>query len=521
MAIRSAVALTRPVGAQIERPVAGPNPETRGGVGDFAHRIDLAGEIPKLEDPETPLHTPRLGISLALALPVPVGRDPPMNAGDEMSESNTDRCRAITPLTSRASEAFVAQIPGSKSYTNRALLIGAQRVGETQITGGLHCDDTDYLASCLDGFAGLEVTKTNQGFCVSRSPGDLGAPGVDLYIGAAGTPARFLLSFAAGVRGGATITGNARLSERPMSDLLDALTGMGIATECLATEGCLPVRVSQGVPQTRQWSIHGGVSSQFLSSLILHAAQQPEGPIEIRVMGHLVSRSYVRMTLRMLADQGIKVEERADDLFVVYPGQPANSEIPVEVDASGMSYFLVAAAITGTRVLIPGIGMKSAQGDVGLANALEQMGCRVEARDDGLLLEGGPLRGIEIDMETMPDTVLSLAIAAAVAEGETRITNIANLRVKECDRIAAAANELGRLGIEVVEGDDYLIIRPGGAIRPARVHTYDDHRVAMSFGLLRLLYEGIEIEDPDCVAKSFPGFWTELARFKAHHEGSA
>ncbi len=438
-----------------------------------------------------------------------------------MAETNTDRCRAITPLMSRASEPFAAQIPGSKSYTNRALMIAAQRVGETEITGGLHCDDTEYLASCLDGFQGLQVTKTNTGFRVSRSPGDLGAPDADLYIGAAGTPARLLLSFAAGVRGGATVTGNARLCERPMSDLLDAQKAMGIQTECLETQGCLPVRVSEGVPQTRQWSIHGGVSSQFLSSLILFAAQQPEGPIEIRVTGHLVSRPYVRMTLRMLAEQGINVEERSDDLFVVYPGQPENAEIPVEVDASGMSYFLVAAAITGSQVFIPGIGVESAQGDVGLAHALEQMGCRVEMRAGGLLLAGGPLRGIAVDMETMPDTVLSLAIAAAVAEGETRITNIANLRVKECDRIHAAATELGRLGIETVEGDDHLIIRPGGGIRPASIHTYDDHRVAMSFGLLRLLYDGIDIEDPDCVAKSFPGFWSELARFKAHHERTA
>jgi 3-phosphoshikimate 1-carboxyvinyltransferase len=435
--------------------------------------------------------------------------------------TNSERCQAITPLSNRASEAFTADIPGSKSYTNRALLIAAQRVGETEITGGLHCDDTEFLASCLDGFHGLEVSKTGQGFQVSRSPGDLGAPDGELYIGAAGTPARFLLAFAAAGRGGATVTGNARLCERPMSDLLDAQKRMGIQTECLQTEGCLPVRVSEGVPQTHEWSIHGGVSSQFLSSLILFAAQQPEGPIEIRVTGHLVSRPYVRMTLRMLAEQGIKAEERGDDLFVVYPGQPTNTEIPVEVDASGMSYFLVAAAITRTRVLIPGIGVKSAQGDVGLARALEQMGCRVEMRDDGLLLEGGPLRGIEVDMETMPDTVLSLAMAAALAEGETRITNIANLRVKECDRIHAAATELGRLGIEAIEGDDYLIIRPGGTIRPAQIRTYDDHRVAMSFGLLRLLYDGIDIEDPDCVAKSFPGFWSELARFHAHHEGAA
>jgi 3-phosphoshikimate 1-carboxyvinyltransferase len=256
-----------------------------------------------------------------------------------------------------------------------------------------------------------------------------------------------------------------------------------------------------------------------LSSLLLFASQQPEGPIEVGVTGHLVSRPYVRMTLSMLGAQGIAAEESAPDRFVIEPGMPRGPEIPIEVDASGMSYFLVAAAITQTSVRIDGIGAKSAQGDVGLAQALADIGCELEISDDYLILQGRPLHGIQVDMETMPDVVLSLAIAAALAEGETRITNIANLRIKECDRIRAAATELQRLGIAVEEGDDFLVIQPDGCnIAPARIETYDDHRVAMSFGLLRLLYDGIEIEDPACVAKSFPGFWNELARFVEHHE---
>jgi len=174
-------------------------------------------------------------------------------------------------------------------------------------------------------------------------------------------------------------------------------------------------------------------------SLLLFASQQPEGPIEVGVTGHLVSRPYVRMTLSMLGAQGIAAEESAPDRFVIEPGMPRGPEIPIEVDASGMSYFLVAAAITQTSVRIDGIGAKSAQGDVGLAQALADMGCELEISDDYLILQGRPLHGIQVDMETMPDVVLSLAIAAALAEGETRITNIANLRIKECDRIRAAA----------------------------------------------------------------------------------
>jgi 3-phosphoshikimate 1-carboxyvinyltransferase len=184
-----------------------------------------------------------------------------------------------------------------------------------------------------------------------------------------------------------------------------------------------------------------------------------------------------------------------------------------------MSYFLAAAAITGTRVRIEGIGGDSAQGDVGLVAALGRMGCRVDVGADAIDVEGRDLRGIEIDMERMPDVVLTLAVVAARAEGETLIRNIANLRVKECDRIHAAATELARLGVQTEQGPDWLRIhgtrRP---LVPATVSTYDDHRVAMSFGVLRLLCDGIEIEDPGCAAKSFPGFWDELARLHAHHE---
>ena len=425
----------------------------------------------------------------------------------------------IRRLRKTSGETFQARIPGSKSYTNRALLLAAMRHGESEATGALHCDDTRYLAECLDSFGGLDVKPTVDGFEVRREPRRLRAPSGELFVGAAGTPARFLLAFAASADGSTVVTGTPRLCERPMDDLLDALRRLGVECECLASEGCLPVRVHGTPDPSGEWSIHGGISSQFLSSLILFASQQPAGPIEIRVAGHLVSRPYVRMTLDMLNAQGITADETAPDVFVVEPGMARGPKIPIEVDASGMSYFLVAAAITQTSVRIDGISAESAQGDVGLAQALAAMGCDLEMSDDFMILQGRPLQGIEVDMETMPDVVLSLAIAAALAEGETRISNIANLRIKECDRISAASSELQRLGIVVEEGDDYLVIKPDGCtLRPARVETYDDHRVAMSFGLLRLVCDEIEIEDPACVAKSFPGFWDELTRFVEHHE---
>jgi 3-phosphoshikimate 1-carboxyvinyltransferase len=428
--------------------------------------------------------------------------------------------RAVACLHRRNGAPFSARIPGSKSYTNRALVLAAMRPGTTTIAGGLDCDDTQRLAAALASFDGLAVEPLEGGFRVRRSEGVLGAPAAEVHMGAAGTPARFLLAFAAAARGATVVTGTPRLCERPMSDLLATLRSLGIRCECLGREGCLPVRVHGGQPSARTWRIRGDVSSQFTSALLLLASQQ-EGtqPITIQIEGHQVSRPYVEMTRALMKACGIAAERAGEDAIVVTPARASVARIPVEVDASGMSYFLAAAAVTGTTVEIPGIGGGSAQGDVGLVRAFERMGCEVALGEGSIRLAGRELVGIEIDMETMPDTVLTLAAVAARARGSTRITNIANLRVKECDRIHAAAAELQRLGVAVEEGPDFLVIRPDGVLQGARIHTYDDHRVAMAFAVLGLVQPGISIEDPECVGKSFPGFWQELARFVRHHEG--
>lgn len=424
----------------------------------------------------------------------------------------------ITPLTSFNAERFAARIPGSKSYTNRALVIAAQRRGTTHLEGALHSEDTDLLAECLNEFGGLNVSKTDGGFVVTRSLDRLCAPTRELFIGGAGTPARFLLAFAAAAEGATVIKGNPRLNERPMHHLLESLAAMGVRHECLAGDGHLPVRIQGSAVRTRDWTVQGSVSSQFVSSLLIFAAQQPAGPISVTVPGHLVSRPYVEMTAQMLRDCGIEVQRDAErQSWIVHPAEPRTASIRIEADASGMSYFLAAAALTQTTVVIPGIGRRSVQGDVGFARVLERMGCKLRFEEDSIEIEGAPLTGVEVDMEEMPDTVLTLAAVASQATGETRITNIANLRVKECDRIHAAVTELRRLGVDAEDGADFIVIRPTGRITPATVHTYNDHRVAMSFGLLRLLHDGVGIENEGCVAKSFPGFWTELARFVGHH----
>ncbi|MEM9539239.1 MAG: 3-phosphoshikimate 1-carboxyvinyltransferase [Cyanobacteria bacterium P01_E01_bin.42] len=426
--------------------------------------------------------------------------------------------RLLTPLSKVSSVPYTANIPGSKSFTNRALVIAAQRMGTTTIANALHAQDTDLLAQCLGQFSGLETEKTATGYRVTRTLERLKAPDQELYVGAAGTPTRFLLSFASMAEGETIVTGNPRLCERPMGDILDTFAKIGIQYECLKTEGCVPVKITGSAPTTREWPIDGGVSSQFVSSLLILATQQSE-PITISVTKNLVSRPYVMMTVQMMRKCGIEVVENGLQSWTVTPGQAQVEEIPVETDASGMSYFLAAGALTQSKVIIPNIGNDSPQGDVGFARVLEQMGCLVTFNDDSIELEGRPLQGVDVDMEVMPDVVLTLATTAAYAKGSTRVTNIANLRVKECDRITAPVTELKRLGVGAEEGEDWLAVHPTGSVSPGRIHTYDDHRVAMSFALMGLLSSGIEIEDPECVGKSFPSFWQELERFYAHHEG--
>lgn len=405
-----------------------------------------------------------------------------------------------------------ATIPGSKSYTNRALILASQRVGTTRVKNALICDDTIYLAKALDKFGGLQVVQDGRDFIVTRTVEQLTAPAEPLFVGGAGTPARFLLAFAATASGETTVTGNARLSERPMGHVLESLADAGITWTTGGKHHCLPVTVKGGSPSNFQWEVNGTVSSQFVSSMLLFAAQQKTDRVEITVKEGLVSVPYVRMTLAMMRSVGIKVDQVADYKFVVHPSRPQPAEIKIEVDASGMSYLLTAAALTQSTVTIPGVGEESVQGDVGLVRAYERMGCQVHFDRDSITLKGKPLHGIEIDMEDMPDVVLSLAIAASQASSPTHITNIANLRVKECDRIAAICNGLSRLGIKTEEGPDWIKIYPGQP-KPGVVEAYDDHRVSMAFSLLGLLYDGIELDNYECVAKSFPDFWDEIGNY--------
>jgi 3-phosphoshikimate 1-carboxyvinyltransferase len=284
-----------------------------------------------------------------------------------------------------------------------------------------------------------------------------------------------------------------------MADLLGALGALGIRHDALGIPGHLPVRIHGAPITSREWRVPAGVSSQFTSALCLLAAQQPadQGPIRIALEGRQVSVPYVDMTLALLEAQGIRAAREGTGAIRVHPAPAAHALIQVELDASALAYFLAAAAVTGTAVEADGIGAGSLQGDVVLARAFERMGCRLALGRDSISLRGGPLQGIEIDMGSMPDAALTLAAVAALARGPTRITNVAHLRLKECDRIRAARLALESLGARADEGPDWLAIHPSGRLWPAGLRTVDDHRVAMAF----------------------PGFWDELERFRAHHRG--
>lgn len=400
---------------------------------------------------------------------------------------------------------------GSKSYTNRYLAIASLSGQETTIHGALLSDDTLYFARAIESFGHVACDIDHAAARIHVRPiGEpMRAPQKEIFVGGAGTPLRFLISMAGHAQGTTIITGNARMQERPMGDLLAALPPLGVDATAIRGNDSPPIRVVGGSFKGGTTTISGAVSSQFTSSLLINALRA-QTDTQITIADDLISKPYVEMTLAALKEMGVHVERDGYRRFTVPAGQQVRGgDVTVEPDASGMSYFLAAAAILQSRVTIAGIGSGSHQGDVHLAEALERMGCHIQVTDDEITLNGGHLKAVDIDMEAMPDVVPTLAIVAAFAEGTTRITNIASLRVKECDRIAAVTTELRKMGIEVEEHPDAMYIT-GGTPHGATIDTYDDHRIAMTFAIAGLRTEGVVIKDPGCVAKSFPTFWQTL-----------
>ena len=403
-------------------------------------------------------------------------------------------------------------LPGSKSITNRALLLAALADGESRLRAPLHSNDTFYMAQALRDL-GVSVSEDPNGdFLISGSGGQLGVPQkTPLYIGNSGTTVRFLTAAACLTPPGTDVTldGNARMRERPIRDLLGALLTLGVTAESVNGHGCPPVRVQGGGLPGGRCRLRGDVSSQFLSAL-LQVAPYAVSDVRIEIVGELVSKPYVDITRDVMTAFGAAMENDGYRTLRVRAGQRyTGRDYTVEADASNASYFLAAAAVTGGQVTLENLGSASIQGDIAFVDVLERMGCTV-TRGERLIVRGpARLRAIDVDLEAIPDTAQTLATVCAFAEGPSRITGLASLRVKETDRVRAIAVELPKLGVGVREGPDSWVITPPptDAFTGAEIETYDDHRMAMSFAVAGLRVPGVTINDPGCVAKTFPDFW--------------
>lgn len=332
----------------------------------------------------------------------------------------------------------------------------------------------------------------------------------ELWLENSGTSIRFLSAMVTLGSGRFRLDGNTRMRERPLGELVAALKQLGADVRCELGNDCPPVVVSaHGLPGGEA-RVGGNISSQYLSALLM-AAPCAKGRVIIRVAGALVSEPYVEMTLAVMRSFGVTTVRESDGAYHIEPQIYRGTEYDIEPDASAASYFFAAAAVTGGRVTVEGLSQNSLQGDIGFVEALRQMGCEVSYGSNSTTVQGGPLRGIDIDMNAISDTAQTLAAVAPFANGPTRIRNVPHIRHKETDRIAALATELRRIGQQVEEFDDGLTIHPA-PIRPAIVQTYDDHRMAMSFAVTGLRGTGIRIAHPECTGKTYPHFFEDLRK---------
>lgn len=427
---------------------------------------------------------------------------------------------AITPLAMRPNATVT--VPGSKSITNRALVLAALNTSGLEIYRPLRSEDTEVMIACLRqlGFQGRtdwerEVVQIHRLLDCDIIPEGEWIPNhhAELFVGNSGTTIRFISAMLALGTGTYRLDGVPRMRERPIQDLLDALQQLGVDARSESGNGCPPVIIRANGLRGGHVSIRGHVSSQYLSALLL-ACPFASGDTIIEIDGTLVSEPYVEMTIAMLQAFDLKIKVSEPGKYVI-PGNQwyGHCGYTVEPDASSASYFLAAAAITGGTVGISGLTTKSIQGDVRFLDILEDMGCTAYRGHDSIAITGGPLRGIDVDMNDISDTVMTLGAVACFAEGPTTISNVAHIRHKETDRIAALATELRKFGAEVEERADGLTITPR-PLKGCAVDTYNDHRMAMSLALIGLKVPGVVIRNPGCVAKTYPGFWQDLEKLR-------
>jgi 3-phosphoshikimate 1-carboxyvinyltransferase len=413
-----------------------------------------------------------------------------------------------------AGMAGTVRLPGSKSISNRTLLLAALSRGDTEISNLLDADDVDRMLDALRAL-GIHIEQHGAGrnFIVRGSGGIIPVKQASLSLGNAGTAFRPLTAVLALSGGQYELSGVARMHERPIGDLVDALRAFGADIRYLAREGFPPLAIGKGVIPTRDHvAISGEVSSQFLTALVM-ALPLIGGGVAVEVLGELISQPYVEMTLNLMARFGVAVQRQEWRRLAVPAGSMYASpgSITVEGDASSASYFLAAGAIGGGPVRVEGVGRDSIQGDVRFADTLSAMGATVNSGRDWIEVRGErPLRAIDADFNRMPDAAMTAAVAALFADGPSMLRNIGSWRVKETDRIAAMATELSKLGARVVAGSDWLSVVPPAKFVPATIDTYDDHRIAMCFSLAALAGISVRINDPRCVRKTFPEYFAEF-----------
>ncbi len=410
------------------------------------------------------------------------------------------------------------RLPGSKSLTNRALLVAALAEGTTCLTNALFSDDSRYFAEALQklGFD-VRLDPERAEMVVTGLGGHIPAQKAELFIGNAGTAARFLTAFLSLGRGEYILDGDERMRQRPIGDLVAALEQLGVSVvnSRLPAENraaiCPPVKILASGLLGGRAEIAGNISSQFLSGLLM-VAPYAHNPVELVVTTELNSRPYVDMTLGVMSDFGVEVDCQGYERFTISPAIYSPKETyPIEPDASAASYFFAAPTILGGSVRVEGLTRRSKQGDMAFLDVLQQVGCVVEEGADYINVTGpASLRGVDVDMRDISDTAQTLAAIAPFAATPTRIRGIGFIRAKETDRIGAMCAELSRLGVEVEEDPDGLTIQPCASMRPACVRTYNDHRMAMAFALIGLRLPGLSVENPGCVSKTFPDYFEVL-----------
>ena len=405
-------------------------------------------------------------------------------------------------------------VPGSKSLSNRALLLAALAEGETELTNLLDSEDIEHMLNALTKLGVSYRLSEDKTQCVVQGNGgafNVAEP-LELFLGNAGTAMRPLCAALAASNVDTVLTGEPRMEERPIGDLVDALREADAEVTYLKNEGFPPLQIKGKTLNGGEMSVDGSVSSQFLTALLM-AAPLFSGDVTIRIKGELVSKPYIDITLDTMAKFGVTVENDNYQTFTISGDAKyiAPGKFMVEGDASSASYFLAAGAIKGGTVRVTGIGQNSIQGDIRFADVLEAMGATVVWNDEYVEITGAPLKGVNMDMNHIPDAAMTIATTALFAEGPTTMTNIYNWRVKETDRLAAMATELQKLGAKVEEGHDYIKVWPTDSLKHAEIDTYNDHRIAMCFSLVALSDTPVTINDPGCTRKTFPDYFT---RFK-------